>query len=1012
MGIDEKDVFVAALALTDAQEREAYLQAACAGHPELLGRLRELLSAHEESQGPLDRPPAVLGVTADAAHTEGPGTVIGPYKLIEQIGEGGMGTVWMAQQTAPVKRLVAVKLIKAGMDTRQVIARFEAERQALALMNHPNIALVLDAGTTGAGRPYFVMDLVKGVPITRYCDEHYLTPRERLELFIPVCQAIQHAHQKGIIHRDLKPSNVVVALYDGKPVPKVIDFGVAKAAGQALTEKTLVTGFGALVGTLEYMSPEQVERNQLDIDTRSDIYSLGVLLYELLAGSPPFSRKDLETAGVLEMLRVIREEEPTKPSTKLRTAEGLPTLAANRGTEPARLTKLVRGELDWIVMKALEKDRSRRYETANGLAADLRRYLDDEPVQACPPSARYRLGKFVRRNRAALATAALLTLALLAGTIVSTWQALRARSESARAVAAEKQVTKQLNETRAQRERANDRFRLAFQVVHELRDVFMMLRSTAGPERTSKIRRAVKEELLRYHHQLAEKNEDDPGIAYEVAESYFFLGGLYKPWGFKTYGSSLPADVERADWGLLKAVTLYERLAQERPDDTLVLGSLANALDFLGNRYAGTSEFDKAEATYRQSLDIFERVARTHPDHIDDWYLICNVADWYGNLLRIQGRSAEAEALNRRVLAWFERPEFDLNWFDSKGGSRAKGEGYDGFMALSDLLVRCGQPLKAIPILERARPHLVFDHDYNYYLSTLTNLCLKLTTDPDRAVRGRAVALARENVEFLSRTDSQTWLLLAIAQEQTGDLQGANDAFRRVIELGGDAGALNNIALRLVSDARFSKARPECAVQIAERAVKLAPKSANAHYNLGKARYAQGKVGEAVAECRKAIELDPKHADAVSGMVMLLATCPDPKLRDPRLAVEYARKWDELQPQSHRALKMLGWAQYGAGAWRESIEGLEKSCKLQAGGTGDSGQWIVLALAHARLAAQAGLLEREREHHKTEARRRYEEASKQIDQWWRVRPDNYEGQAIWDFREEARRLIGANGDKK
>src|SRR6185369_6890341 len=324
-----------------------------------------------------------------------------------------MGTVWMAQQTEPVKRLVAVKLIKAGMDSKQVIARFEAERQALALMDHPNIARVLDAGATSAGRPYFVMDLVKGVPITRYCDEHYLTPRQRLELFIPICQAVQHAHQKGIIHRDLKPSNVLVALYDGKPVPKVIDFGVAKAAGQALTDKTLVTGFGAIVGTLEYMSPEQAEVNQLDIDTRSDIYSLGVLLYELLAGSTPFSKKDLEKAGMLEMLRVIREDEPSKPSTKLSSSDALPTLSANRGTEPAKLTKLVRGELDWIVMKALEKDRNRRYETANAFAADVQRYLNDEPVQACPPSAWYRFRKFARRNKVVLTTGMAITVAVL-----------------------------------------------------------------------------------------------------------------------------------------------------------------------------------------------------------------------------------------------------------------------------------------------------------------------------------------------------------------------------------------------------------------------------------------------------------------------------------------------------------------------------------------------------------------------------------------------------------------------
>jgi WD40 repeat protein len=408
------DLFLKALELQSASERQAYLDGACRGDAARRAEVEALLDASARAGSFLESPASALRVTLDLpSDGEDSRTVIGPYKLLEQIGEGGMGTVWMAQQTEPVKRLVAVKLIKAGMDSRQVIARFEAERQALALMDHANIARVLDAGTTSADRPYFVMDLVKGVPITRYCDEHHLTLRQRLELFIPVCQAIQHAHQKGIIHRDLKPSNVLIALYDGKPVPKVIDFGVAKAAGQSLTEKTLVTGFGALVGTLEYMSPEQAERNQLDIDTRSDIYSLGVLLYELLTGSPPFSRKQLEQAGVFEMLRVIREKEPTKPSTKLSTAEGLPALAANRGTEPARLKKLVRGELDWIVMKALEKDRNRRYETANSFASDLQRYLHDEPVHACPPSAGYRLRKFAQRNKRALALASLLSVILL-----------------------------------------------------------------------------------------------------------------------------------------------------------------------------------------------------------------------------------------------------------------------------------------------------------------------------------------------------------------------------------------------------------------------------------------------------------------------------------------------------------------------------------------------------------------------------------------------------------------------
>ena len=336
-----------------------------------------------------------------------------------------MGTVYMAEQTQPVRRTVALKLIKAGMDSRQVLARFGAERQALALMDHPNIAKVFDAGTTDNGRPYFVMELVKGIPITKFCDERRLTLRERLELAIPVCQAVQHAHQKGIIHRDIKPSNVLIALYDGKPVPKVIDFGVAKATGPRLTDQTLYTEFGAVVGTLEYMSPEQAELNQLDIDTRSDIYSLGVLLYELLTGSTPLEHKRLKTKLFLEVLRLIREEESPRPSRRLSTTEELPSIAACRHVEPRKLSGLVRGELDWIVMKALEKDRNRRYETANGLAADLRHYLNDEPVKACPPSATYRLRKMARRNKGLLTTLAVVFLALIAGTAVATWQAIR-----------------------------------------------------------------------------------------------------------------------------------------------------------------------------------------------------------------------------------------------------------------------------------------------------------------------------------------------------------------------------------------------------------------------------------------------------------------------------------------------------------------------------------------------------------------------------------------------------------
>ena len=425
-----RSIFDRALEIESEGARRAYLNEACRS-PEVRAQVAALLAAHAAAGSFLETPPSA--VVVDSAPTienllhQRPGTQIGPYKLLQQIGEGGMGVVYMAEQAEPIARRVALKIIKPGMDSRQVIARFEAERQALALMDHVNIARVLDAGTTEQGRPYFVMELVHGVPITQYCDDQRLTPRQRLELFVAVCQAIQHAHQKGIIHRDIKPSNVMVTLYDGNPVPKVIDFGVAKATEQKLTERTLFTQYGTMVGTLEYMSPEQAELSALGTDTRSDIYSLGVLLYELLTGNTPLSHKTMKEAAYAEILRRIKEEEPPKPSTRLSSSgEALASISAQRQMEPARLTKLVRGELDWIVMRCLEKDRNRRYDTANGLAADVQRYLNDEAVQACPPSMGYRLRKLVRRHKGPVLAVSLVVLALVGGVIGTTWGLIRA----------------------------------------------------------------------------------------------------------------------------------------------------------------------------------------------------------------------------------------------------------------------------------------------------------------------------------------------------------------------------------------------------------------------------------------------------------------------------------------------------------------------------------------------------------------------------------------------------------
>jgi eukaryotic-like serine/threonine-protein kinase len=472
--MNEETLFQAALSRAP-EEPAAFLEQECAGHPELLAAVRALLAPHEKSGNILDRAqtqtagaapgPAPTDTadgdasvpddassaatnTADYQPKSEAGIVIaGRYTLQEKIGEGGMGEVWVAKQTEPVKRRVALKLIKTGMDSKAVLARFEQERQALAMMDHPNIAKVLDGGLTPTGQPFFVMELVNGLPLTKFCDEARLTTTDRLELFVAICQAVQHAHQKGVVHRDLKPANILVTIIDGKPIPKVIDFGVAKATAGRLIDESMSTQFGAVIGTFEYMSPEQAGFSGVDIDTRADIYSLGVILYELLTGLCPIDAKRLKEAALTEMLRIIREDEPSKPSTRLSTDESLPSMAALRQIEPRKLTALLRGELDWVVMKCLEKHREQRYETASALARDIQRYLDDEAVEARPPSAAYRLSKFLRRNKGSVIAASLVLLVLVGGIVGTTFGMLRA--DRARAAEATQRGIAEANEAKA-----------------------------------------------------------------------------------------------------------------------------------------------------------------------------------------------------------------------------------------------------------------------------------------------------------------------------------------------------------------------------------------------------------------------------------------------------------------------------------------------------------------------------------------------------------------------------------
>jgi serine/threonine protein kinase len=586
-----REVFLAIHVLPPDQQ-DARLSEACGGDEDVRSRVLELLKGHRDAGSIHESPGLNMVATIDPQILEQPGSLIGPYKLLELIGEGGMGVVYHAEQQRPVRRRVALKLIKPGMDSKQVIGRFEAERQALAMMDHPNIAKVHDGGATPEGRPFFVMELVKGLPITEYCDKNRLGTRQRLELFLDVCHAVQHAHQKGIIHRDLKPSNVLVEIHDVRPVVKIIDFGISKAIGQQLTDKTLFTGVAQMVGTPMYMSPEQAGLSSLDVDTRSDVYSLGVLLYELLTGTTPFDSETLKKAGYDEMRRIVREDEPPKPSTRLSTLQNaaLSTIAELRGLEPGRLTLAVRGELDWMVMRALEKDRDRRYESGSALAADVERYLADEPVEAGPPSTVYRVRKYVRRNRQALLTTGAIMVALVAATAVSTWKAFEA--DAARQLADRRLI----NEKEARNEAATEA--AVASAVNDFLQQDLLRQANRASELSDELGAiqdlTVKEALDRAADKIGERFRDQPrveaAIQLAIAQAY---GSLHKP----------KLAVLHAE----KAVALRRTsLGPDHPDTLYCSERLAEMYGALGRRQESIRLLEDAVDGYERRLGSYD----------------------------------------------------------------------------------------------------------------------------------------------------------------------------------------------------------------------------------------------------------------------------------------------------------------------------------------------------------------------------------------------------------------------
>ena len=809
----EEQIFNEALAVPP-MERRRLIEAACRGDDELRKRIEALIHAHESAGAFMAAPPGPEPAgeppssPPPCATSEAPGTYIGRYKLLQKIGEGGCGAVWMAEQEKPVRRRVALKIIKLGMDTKEVIARFEAERQALAMMDHPNIAKIMDAGASDAGRPYFVMELVRGIRITDYCDQYNLSTRQRLELFSQVCLAIQHAHQKGIIHRDLKPSNIMVTLHDGLAVPKVIDFGIAKATEGRLTDHTLFTAFEQFIGTPSYMSPEQAEMSGIDIDTRSDIYSLGVLLYELLTGRPPFDPKSLVRAGLDEIRRIIREVEPPKPSTNLSTLSDADriTVARLRGTDPAKLSLLLRGDLDWIVMRCLEKNRTRRYETPTALAADIVRHLNDEPVVARPPSKLYRFGKLVRRNRLVFAAAGAGALALLAGSVISTWQAVRAtraeRLASVERAHVEDLLTFMLGDLRSQLEKVarldvlesvGDKAMAYFAALSpkDLNDTDLARHARAltqiGQIRIAQARyadaAAAFAEAYSRAAVLAARHPSDGDLLFERGQAEYWVGFVH--W---QRGEFADADV----W-LTRYYNTSVALVALDPSRTKWQSEVAWGHHNVGALRQERGDFAGARSDFIAELATLEKMAASDSESADLRYRIADAHSWLGGLAEQQGEFGEAMKQYSMQASQFER----LAQADPGSVGHLRNEA-NALLYQVDIEMATGRFASAAGILGQAQNLLeaLVAHDPSNlgWRGTLLNARLKKAflarQQGETADASRILNEVLPHLEGLSATESTdrkfalrlatAWRLNAQLQSTSGDPEATASATNAV----------------------------------------------------------------------------------------------------------------------------------------------------------------------------------------------------------------------------------------